>query len=736
VPREHRIVIVGGGPMCTYALERLAALLAGAELPARLRISVFERSGRFGAGETHSDLQAATSYMNRIAAQITFAADESNAASPTLLPKALRPTFLEWCRDRHAATGDDSFDLAPRDVPKRFLHGMALREAFQRYVELLAAMPGVAVELYPCEATDVSRESDGETPYRVHGAGLSPVSVPADQILFVTGHSQHRPPPGSPAAAWDGRGDGRYIAYAYPLAEQVTEQAVPPGCSVGVQGLGLTAIDVFLHLTEGRGGAFLPIGPPGPLCKLGYQPSGREPSRIVGFSHSGMMPSCRPVDAKEANASLQHRGVFFTLGAVRALRAACGRPVVLGPGRRRRQLDFERQVFPLLVLEMAFVYYRALLGERFGAYLRSRVEPRYRAFLRQGGASRDAAVEHLLAPVQACFDEAADYLCRAASGAPIPGGLRRFERMDVRRCFLATLDGPAGPGGGAGETPCRQVPPGAAVSRWGHSSDPLAHRFDWRAVLDPLAAADAASAVHWRSGMIRWLGQDLANAAQNNLHNPLKAACDGVWRDLRAVLSEAVDDGGLSPGSHRRFMALYMRYYNRLSNGAGLEAMRKVLALVEDGRLDVSTGPRPVVERRDSRGFTIRGSQTGAVSEVDVLVDGKVHPFDPELDAHPLYPNLLRRGLVRKWRNPGSAPADAFVPGGLDLSADFHPVQADGTADRRLTLLGAPAEGVWFFQSSVARPHANSYVLNHVADWAGTALAAVLARPAPAVRRP
>ena len=64
------------------------------------------------------------------------------------------------------------------------------------------------------------------------------------------------------------------------------------------------------------------------------------------------------------------------------------------------------------------------------------------------------------------------------------------------------------------------------------------------------------------------------------------------------------------------------------------------------------------------------------------------------------------------------ATSVGLVPGALDLTADFHPVKEDGSVDTRVTALGTPAEGVWFFQQSAARPRANSYVLNNVARWA------------------
>lgn len=694
-------MIVGGGPMCTYAVERLAAILPEAARPPRLRVSIFERSGRFGAGEAHSDVQAKTNYMNRIAGQIALAADESNRDASKLLPQPLRPTFHEWCRTRFAETGDERFDLGKRDVPPRYLHGLALREAFDRYVALLRGLDGVAVDLYPVEATDLSPQAGDRAPYRVHAAGASEFSIPADRILFVTGHSRNRPGPGS--AVGELATHGRYVPYAYPLERHVTEETVPPGCAVGVAGLGLTAIDVFLSLTEGRGGSFAATGPSG---ALEYVPSGREPATIVGFGPSGMLICCRPVNAKEGDPSLEHEGVFFTVEAVRTLRRRVGTPVDGGG----RQLDFDRHVFPLVVLEMAYLYYKTLFGSGFSDYVRASVEFRYRAFLQTGCGERDTGVEHLLEPVERCFGEAAEYVRAAAHRLQIPHGLLAFEEMGVLPAFLSTVYGRTQHHTASSEL----------RSPWRHSADPFDHRFDWRRALDPLATDEPIGGDEWRSRAIAFMYADHANGAQGNLENPVKAACDGVWRDLRAVFTETADRGGLLPASHRRFMSIYLRYYNRLSNGAGLEAMKKVLALVENSILDITVGPSPGIEAiREGPSFRITGGKTGVVRKVDVLVEGRTHPFDPELDAHPLYPNLLRRGLVRRWRNPGSsADDDGWCPGGLDVSETLHPVRRDGTIDDRLTFVGAPTDGVLFFQLSAARPYSNSYILNNVGRWA------------------
>jgi hypothetical protein len=152
--------------------------------------------------------------------------------------------------------------------------------------------------------------------------------------------------------------------------------------------------------------------------------------------------------------------------------------------------------------------------------------------------------------------------------------------------------------------------------------------------------------------------------------------------------------------------------------------MRRMLALVESGVVDVRIGPEPQVQPVPG-GFRITGPVTGEVREVGTIVEGRAHPFDAQHDLRPLYPNLLHRGLIRRWRNPGTPPEPDFEPGGLDVTAEFRPVRADGTADDRLTVLGGPVEGVAFFQLSAARPQSNSSVLNNIARWAEHALRSV-----------
>jgi hypothetical protein len=156
-----------------------------------------------------------------------------------------------------------------------------------------------------------------------------------------------------------------------------------------------------------------------------------------------------------------------------------------------------------------------------------------------------------------------------------------------------------------------------------------------------------------------------------------------------------------------------------MSNGAGIEPMAKLLALVEAGLVDVSVGPAAGVSPVDGRAsFRIAGGPTGAVREVPILIDARVVRFDARLDDAPLYPNLLERGLVRLWVNPACGRGRHYMPGALDIDTSSHPIRADGGVERRITLMGAAAEGVLSFQLSAARPRANSAIFNRLACWA------------------
>lgn len=718
---HHALAVVGAGPTATYVLERLTAnVLAGLRFR-DLAVHVFDPGGEFGAGAVHSPTQPETSPLNRIAGQITFAADETNAMAGAILPEALRPDFHHWCRLQLGETGDLRFDLAPEDWPLRRLHGMALVAAFQRYVALLRAQPGISVHLHARRVDDISRE-DGRWLLWSEG---SEEPVAADQVLLATGHSHTLPDPDTAAhrlqeAARHG-GPFRYVAYPYPLQRMLPPEEIEPGSVVGCAGMGLTAFDVILYLTAGRGGRFERVGD-GYL----YHPSGEEP-RIIAFCRSGLFTTARPHNAKEADIPrLEHHPVFLSLQTVDRLRAAHGRPARLRDGTPRRQLEFEHHVLPVLVLEKRALYYRTLFGHAFGNAYEARCRSAFDSFVDTPlpcHASPAAGIRWLEAPGEPLVQEAISAVRSAAAGATTAEVAARHPGLDVPFLLARYYTTVYGEACGAevaalaAEGGPISATLGGRVSPWLHPADPELHRFDWDALVHPLGTEFRGEPEAYRRAFRMFMEWDLAQAEQDNLRNPTKAACDGVWRDLRQVLGYLVDFGGLTAASHRRFLSEYLRLHNRLANGASLEVMRKMLALQDVGVLDISVGPEPEILIDVERGLRVRGTRTGYEVQLNVLVDARLHTVDVTRDASPLYRNLLRRGLVRAWCNPGAAGEPDFFPGGVDITTEHAAVAADGTVLPTLSLLGAPTEGVLFYQIGAARPRCDHHILNDVIRW-------------------
>jgi uncharacterized NAD(P)/FAD-binding protein YdhS len=275
-----RLAIVGGGPTCTYALERLAATAGRLPQDARLEIHVFDRGGQFGAGQVHSADQPVISFLNRIVGQVSFAADESIEGAGPLLAAEHRPTLLEWCRQKYAETGDPAFDLAAEDWPKRYVHGLALQSQFARYVEILRGLPGITLDLHEEEVVDLAEQDGGLRIVTASGLGPGPV---ADYVLMATGHSTNRPERFPLRDRWWSFAKDReavFVPAAYPLEQSLGEDVVSREHTVGCVGMGLTAIDVILYLSEGRGGTFTRDSD----GRLRYVPSGSEPRSVVASS--------------------------------------------------------------------------------------------------------------------------------------------------------------------------------------------------------------------------------------------------------------------------------------------------------------------------------------------------------------------------------------------------------------------------------------------------------------------
>jgi hypothetical protein len=332
---------VGLGVRGLSVLERLVSHAALVGPTVTMRVHLVDAHP---AQPRHYDIhQPDYLLLNHACAQVSmFPADRS----VTHAPARSGPSLFDWVRERGMRIASDGFkvgttgrQIEPADNLPRRVFGEYLLWFYERLRE--NAPDNVRLIDHVSDAVDVQPKGEISILYLDNGD-----HVEADYVFVTVGQRpQLTPSDGDDSSS-------RLIGMPYPLPEQLA--SVRPSETVAIAGLGLTAADAILALTVGRGGRFDQTVSP-----ERYVPSGREP-RIVVFSRSGLPYRARPTPSSYVS----YEPVAFTRSAIDRRRA------------RTPRLDFDRDILPLLLLELRVAYRRATLLQYAGeedaeAFLRS-----------------------------------------------------------------------------------------------------------------------------------------------------------------------------------------------------------------------------------------------------------------------------------------------------------------------------------------------------------------------------
>lgn len=584
--KRTSVTIIGMGPRGLSVFERLAAAALARQL---LLDIILIDPGECGVG-VHGARQPQHLLINTLASQVTmFPAPGAVEHAPV----CATPSLTAWARqqgyrrvgqryyrfDRGDGQGQGGDAITDGDYLPRSLLGEYLVWVCQ---QIAAALPaGVTLTHHRQRAADLRRQPDGGSVIELESGYL----VLSDFVFLTTGHGSNVP---SDLDAWLAKFAQDHARYNSKLAfvrqvypgEQLAR--IGAGARVAIQGLGLSAHDVIAELTVGRGGEF--IEEAGGLRYIG---SGREP-RLTLCSRNCLPYAARGVNQKGLDG--RHQPRHFTLDAVDALR----RQALITRGSS--QLDFDRELLPLLKREMGEVY-RATPGA--------------------AAIDDDSVFAELLFPLQA----------------------RQFASLDYFQRYFRD-----------------------------------------------------------------WLRADLAEAQQGNLRSPAKAATD-VLRDVRATLQAAIEHGGLTPASHRKFLNVYHPAINRAAFGPPLRRNQELLALLDAGVIALHAGPgsRIGIDQNDST-YVLSTKFAGGIEKqpVDVVVIARLDAFFPETETSLLIRNLLKRGLCRPYYN------GVFHPGGIDINRAGQPLDAHGEVVTNMWALGYPVEGPHYYTHALPRPQMRS----------------------------
>ncbi len=652
------LVIVGAGPRATGLLERIAANAPDVYGGARLDIHLVDPYPA-GAGRVWRYEQSPLLWMNSMAEDVTMFLDESVECAG---PVRHGPSLADWAERVRAGSiaapselGEEIVRLGRDGFPSRRVQSAYLSWVHEQAVAALP--PGFRVHRHPYRAVRVTGPRDGRQqvwldrrtihppsattldgesaargadcppPAAARGGTrrAAPAPLTADLVVLALGHLDAEPGPEQRAlSAFATRHGLVHLPPAYTADTDLS--ALRPGQPVIVRGLGLAFVDLMVLLTEGRGGRYETDA----RGRLTYRPSGREPVLHVG-SRRGVPYHSKIGYGWTGEPIAPPR--FFGPTAVDELLARPG------------ELDFRRDVWPLIAKELGHAHYHRL----FTAHPeRTRVnwpdfEEKY-AVAAPASAELDALVNDAVPDPADRFDPAA--LDHPLSGLRFPDEesfqqyLRDYIQADLDRradprhspdlaVFLALLAvyGQLVRVIGSGRLTARSRI--ADVDGWWHGF------FSYYASGPPAPRLRQLLALS-RAGIVRFLGADLAVEADGKR---------GVFRASSASVRGAVEASALvearlpGPSVHRSRDRLLR---SLAEDGAGGEE------LLRDGDHLLPTGLL-------------------AVDPVDARLigrDGRPHPRRLALGPHTngrAYPAFARPGTNAPAFRQNDATARAIL---------------------------------------------------------------------------
>lgn len=401
------VVIVGMGQRGLTLLERLHAVLSERSFDVGIDLHLIDPSTP-GQG-IHEWTQPEHLLINTIAAQVTMYCDESVTNSGPVLPG---PSLLEWAIDRGYKKLDGRFIVSDEGEPvdentylPRSVLGEYLTWVYDRLLDELPDYVNVinhrrnVVNIVPVGDNKIEVDLDGG------------FKIDADYVFMTMGHSL------GGKDAFDqkfddwveqGKAGNSHLAYfktPYPITSlnSISSQA-----KVAICGTGLTAADAISALTIGLGGRFEKVS----FDRYRYIRCGREPE-IVVFSRQGLPAGGRAVNQKGTYG--QYKAKFFTRDFVDVCRRKNERE------RGNAQIDFDRDLWPTLKKEMAYVYSSSLAGE-WADPATYQVEPEI-----------EAAIDLLIAPAADLeFADQEDYRKY----------VRRHLAEDIADCYGGNVENP------------------------------------------------------------------------------------------------------------------------------------------------------------------------------------------------------------------------------------------------------------------------------------------------------
>ncbi|MDT0295048.1 FAD/NAD(P)-binding protein [Mesonia ostreae] len=306
------IGIVGLGSKGLFGFERLLANLKSIKF-ASIEIHLFNATNLFATGWIYDPKQPDYLKMNYPNIYISLEPPKE----PPALIKIL--SFSQWQANKYKTSAEEvDYAIASRKEVGAYFH---------HYFTKLCASSPKNIKIHKHLAKVLSIQNIDEK-YSVQTDRKNWKSPCFSSLLITTGHS---PSISSKLQKPYPKQDN--IPFIYPVNEKLN--FILPNASIACKGMGLTAIDAILALTEGRGGEFDSKN----KQEWKYEKSGKEPLKIYPFSISGI-----PIVPRNPHPSGPQKSYLF-------------KRYINSFDSQLKVFDFEKELLPVIKQDMVGEYY-------------------------------------------------------------------------------------------------------------------------------------------------------------------------------------------------------------------------------------------------------------------------------------------------------------------------------------------------------------------------------------------
>jgi hypothetical protein len=231
-----------------------------------------------------------------------------------------------------------------------------------------------------------------------------------------------------------------------------------------------------------------------------------------------------------------------------------------------------------------------------------------------------------------------------------------------------------------------------------HSKFPSEPRFNFGNLFSPVDFGDPNT----KCTPLAYFKYVLSQAELGSEKSPFMAAAM-TWGQIGETFNAMYRFGGMTPDSHEVFNKKYRSQLNRISYGPPLENMRKIIAILDSGILNLNYSKDPEI-KAVSKGWRLKTPQTSSIY-VDTMIDARIPANVSCEDWSQLMTRMRQRGEVREFLIADNHTS--YRTACPEINPKGNVIAQNGATNSKITLYGTLTEGITYDNDSLSRTRNN-----------------------------